>query len=153
MYYEYVLNIHILLLFPKEHINFFSNNFQVEKSNSVRYYSPSFMTLPVMASNASSYQFCTHGSKHLAKACCISVAQRQRLCSFLPRKRHLCYSETPSSLRRGWSLFLFWRWRRDKRMKMINKISKILSHQADFFLQIDGFAKGCFQHSVLFQMQ
>lgn len=146
-----------MLLFLKEHINFFSNNFQVEKSKSVRYYSLSFMTLPVMASNASSYEFCTHRSKHLCKSCRVSVAQRQRLCSFLPRKRHPLLLRDTIFPEKGPGLFFSsgdeGEIRVHFRMKMINKISKILSHQADFFPQIDGFAKGCFQHSVLSQMQ
>lgn len=92
-----------------------------------------------------------------AKACCVSVAQRQRLCSFLTRKRHpLLLRDThlpwegaglfSSGVDKGGIRVHF-------RMKMINKISKAYHTRQIFFPQIDGFVKGCFQHSVLSQMQ
>lgn len=95
------------------------------------------MTLPVMASNASSYEFCTHRSKRLCKSCRVRVAQRQWLCSFLPRKRHPLLLRDTIFPEKGPGLFFSsgdeGGIRVHFRMKMINKISKILSHQADFF--------------------
>lgn len=115
LYYEYVLNIHILLLFLKEHINLFSNNFQVEKSNSVRRYSLGFMTLLVIASNASSYEFCTHRSKHLCKSLLHQRGSKATTLLFPHQKETPSVTQRhPPSLRRGWPLFLWSRRRRDK---------------------------------------